>query len=107
MKDGSIQRVEAENLHNTRITSNVIHDKASRESSRKRSLPFGKIIGSPQMLHNLLGYSEVTMKNMHCVEICTLPFEYRGQAKVRLDKKANILKKKGNRNDESRIPDGV
>lgn len=107
VNDGSIQRVEVENLHNTKITSNAIHDKMSRESSRKRPLPFGRIIGSPQMLHNLLGYSEVTMKNMHCIEICTLPFEFRGRAKVRLDRNGNISKKKGKSNEEGSIPDGV
>ncbi|KAL3791589.1 hypothetical protein ACHAWO_005915 [Cyclotella atomus] len=107
VNDGSIQRVEVENLHNTKITSNAIHDKISRESSRKRPLPFGRIMGSPQMLHNLLGYSEITMKNMHCIEICTLPFEFRGRAKVRLDRKGNISKKKGKSNEEASIPDGV
>ena len=90
--DGSVLRVEHEHLHNTKITSNAIHNKEQFEKSREKKLPFGRVIGTPQMLHNLLGYSEITMKNMDCIEVCTLPFEFRGAAKIELDKRGNARK---------------
>jgi hypothetical protein len=54
------------------------------------------------MLHNLLGYSEITLKNINCVEVCTLPFEFRGRAKVHLDKSGNIQEGAG-----EQVRDGV
>lgn len=95
VNNGSVLRVEYENLHNTKISSNAIHTKTAFENSKKKSHPFGRVIGTPQMLHNLLGYSEITMKNINCVEVSTLPFEFRGRAKVRLDKSGNLQQGKG------------
>lgn len=95
-QDGSVLRAENENLHNTKITSNAIHDREAFGKSRKKNLPYGRVIGTPQMLHNLLGYSEVVTHNMDCIEVCTLPFEFRGSSKVELDRKGNLKKNRGN-----------
>jgi hypothetical protein len=102
VNNGNVLRVEYKNLHNTKISSNAIHNKVAFENSKKKSHPFGRVIGSPQMLHNLLGYSEITLKNINCVKVCTLPFEFRGQAKVRLNESGKIQQGVGDQ-----VRDGV
>ena len=100
--DGTRLRVEHMQLHNTKITSNDINEKKTFAKSRNRNKPFGRIVGIPQMIHQLLGDSEIET-NLEFEEVSTLPFEFRSRSKVQLDKKGSVKKQKRLDN----LPDAV
>ena len=72
---GNVIRAERQFIHNSKITSSALNEKKAFEKSRQRNKPQGRYIGIPQMLHQLLGYTEVhsTMK-FEVIE--TTPFKY-------------------------------
>ena len=54
-------------------------------------------MGMPQMLHQILGYSDIHT-NLEFEPIETTPFEYRATTRVRLDRNGNIARRGGSSN---------
>ena len=74
-------KIEKQFLHNTKIVKSAINEKKAFNESKQSNLPFGRIIGMPQMLHQLIGDSEIET-NLIFIIVPTLPFELRGNKKL-------------------------
>ena len=91
---GNVIRAERQFVHNSKISSSAKNDKKAFEKSRQHNKPQGRYIGIPQMLHQLLGYSEVH-STMKFKVIETSPFEYRTTTKIKLDSKGRLVAEGG------------
>ena len=86
---GAVMRCQNQFLHNTKITRSAINEKKAHEKSRQSRQPAGRLIGIPQMIHQLLGEPDIHT-NMQFKEVSTRPFEYRRPVRTRLDRNGNI-----------------
>lgn len=84
-RDNAVLRAEHQFLHNTKIATSSINEKKAFDKSRQRNHPVGRYIGLPQMLHQLLGESDIHT-NLVFEEVCTRPFEYRSTTSFRLNR---------------------
>ena len=77
-----------------------MNEKKAFDKSRQRDKPVGRYMGVPQMLHQLLGYSDIR-KTMDFETIETLPFEYRTTTNIRLDRNGNVVAGRRKKKDKS------
>ena len=78
-------------IHNSKTGRSAVNERKAFEASRAKNHPIGRYIGLPQMLHCLLGESEI-YTNIKFEEISTMPFEYRAPTRVKLDRNGNLMR---------------
>ena len=83
-------KASVEQLTNTKIGRNAVHERSNNNQSRTEKNLKGTVIGTPRMIHRILGDREVRT-NIDTIPISTLPFEYRGRQKIRLNKEGTKL----------------
>lgn len=103
--DGGVLRGEHQFLHNTKVATSAINEKKAFNKSRQRNHPVGRYIGLPQMLHHLLGDSDIHT-NIVFEEVCTRPFEYRSTTTIKLSREGNVTAGTGQSNG-GQEPDGT
>lgn len=89
-------------MGNTKITSNAIHGRLTKESLRAKNKPVGKFIGIPEIYHVISGISDV-VHNWEWLDVATASMEYRGRTKISLDRRGNVRID----NDDIHIGDAV
>jgi len=100
---GAVMRCENQFLHNTKIGRSAYHEKKAHENSRQSKQPAGRYIGIPQMIHQIIGETDIHT-NLQFVEVSTRPFEYRRSSNVRLDNKGKV---RGSYEDDAGVPDAA
>ena len=83
-------KVSVEQLTNTKIGRNAVHERNDYNKSLTARNLKGTVIGTPRMIHRILGSREVRT-NIDTIPISTLPFEYRGRQKIRLNNEGTNL----------------
>lgn len=88
---GVTLRAEKQFIHNSKIASSALNEKKAFDKTRQRYKPQGRYMGIPQVLHQLLGYSDVySTSKFQPVE--TTPFEYRATTRIKLDRNGNVVR---------------
>lgn len=90
-QSGEVLNVTKDFIHNSKTGRSAVNERKAFEASRAKNHPIGRYIGLPQMLHCLLGESEI-YTNIKFEEISTMPFEYRAPTRVKLDRNGNLMR---------------
>ena len=67
-------KASVEQLTNTKIGRNAVHERSNNNQSRTEKNLKGTVIGTPRMIHRILGDREVRT-NIDTIPISTLPFK--------------------------------
>lgn len=90
-QSGEVLNMTKQFIHNSKTGRSADNEKKAFQKSRAKNHPIGRYIGLPQMLHCLLGETEI-YTNIKFEEISTMPFEYRAPTRVRLDRNGNLMR---------------